>query len=328
MDARGWPRTAARDAPRGRDPCWSLPAQGPSRVERQTQGTGRMTTAYSEELVHIATADGVALAGAIIRPTDRPVQPLPILWVHGYTGCFYEPHTLAIGRHLAARGYLFVTGNNRGHDYGAVLQVGATHEERLGGGAWEQLDEAPLDIAAWISYTVQLGFTHVVLVGHSLGGMKVIYYMATQQDPRVAALVNASGPVWPWPAGEVALARQAEAARLVGAGHGRDLLSWLPERELATVSAQTLVGRRPCRAVLLGQTGHPPAVALLSCPVFVVLGAEEPWIGGRADLAWFTATATAAPRCETCYITGADHFYTGCEREVADAIADWVATVP
>src|SRR5947209_5058385 len=106
-----------------------------------------MIRAYDEELVHITATDGVELAGAIIRPTSAPVHSLPIVWIHGFTGRFYEPHALAIGRRLAERGHVFVTGNNRGNNYGTVLRVRATQEERLGGAAWEKLDESPRDVA-------------------------------------------------------------------------------------------------------------------------------------------------------------------------------------
>ena len=58
--------------------------------------------------------------------------------------------------------------------------------------------------------------------------------------------------------------------------------------------------------------------------MFTILGSSEEWLGVPADLTWVEATAKAAPRCETRYFVGADHVYTGHEREVADAIADWV----
>jgi pimeloyl-ACP methyl ester carboxylesterase len=280
---------------------------------------------YAEELVQTQAADGVELAGAVLRPTGTAVKPLPIVWIHGFTGRFYEPHALAIGRRLAERGYVFVTGNNRGNNYGAVLHVRATHEERLGGACWEKLDESPLDVAAWIAFAIGLGFPQVVLLGHSLGGMKVTYYMATRQDPRVAGLINASGPVWRFigPAPE-AIERQAEAERLVGEGRGLDLLLPFLAPGASTVSAQTVVSGTQFRAVLFGQNGQPPAVALLRCPVFAFLGSEEEWLGVPSDLEWFRTTATAAPRCETRYFEGADHVYTGHERQVADAIGDWV----
>lgn len=282
---------------------------------------------YREELTTIQAADGVELAGAVIRPANGTPLPLPVVWVHGFTGRFYEPVAVNVGRRLAERGHVFITGNNRGNNYGTVLRVRASGEDRLGGAAWERLDEAPLDVDAWLGFAVGLGFPRVVLLGHSLGGMKVTAYMATRQDPRVAGLVIASGPVWRFvgPAKEAA-ERAAEAKRLVDEGRGLELLPPIGPGA-STVSAQTVVSGERLRDTLFGAEGRPPAVALLRCPILAFLGTEESWLGTPADLDWLKDTATAAPRCETRVFSGADHVYTGHEGEVADAVADWAATL-
>lgn len=44
------------------------------------------------------------------------------------------------------------------------------------------------DIAAWIDYAQQLGYSRVVLVGHSAGWASVAHYQADSQDRRVAGL--------------------------------------------------------------------------------------------------------------------------------------------
>jgi predicted alpha/beta-fold hydrolase len=75
---------------------------------------------YEEELVATRAEDGVPLEGIVVRPRSGEVRPLAIVWVHGNTGRFYEHHALAIGRDLAARGFVVVSGNNRGHDWGSV----------------------------------------------------------------------------------------------------------------------------------------------------------------------------------------------------------------
>src|SRR5688572_12832135 len=154
-----------------------------------------MPETHAEKLVYAESEDGYLLEGALFTPADGGRDKLPVVWMHGFTGRFYEQHTVAIGRRLAERGHVFVTGNNRGHNLGANI-VNLRGGEHLHGGAWwEKFDESPRDYSGWIGYTVGLGFPRVVLVGHSLGAMKAVYYMAERQDPRVAALVSASGPV-------------------------------------------------------------------------------------------------------------------------------------
>jgi pimeloyl-ACP methyl ester carboxylesterase len=286
-----------------------------------------MAKEYTEELLDITTADGVELSGAVIRPAGK-APGLPIVWVHGFTGSYFEPHALRIGRRLAERGHVFVTGNNRGNNFGTTLSVRATGEQRMGGAAWEKLDESPLDIAAWIDFTLGLGFEQVALVGHSLGGMKATYYMATLQDARVKTLVNASGPVWRF-VGPAApeTERIAEAEKLVAEGRGLDLLPPLPETVGVPVSAQRVVGSKRFHEALFGGHGQPRAVSLIRCPVFAFIGTEEAWLGLPSDLEWLKRESVAAPRCETRVIQGADHVYTGHEIEVADAIADWLQSL-
>jgi hypothetical protein len=85
---------------------------------------GQMTTtivSHSEELVWIESEDELELAGAVIRPVGRAPRSVAAIWVHGATSRFYAPAHVQIGRELAKIGYLFVTGNNRGHHLGANL---------------------------------------------------------------------------------------------------------------------------------------------------------------------------------------------------------------
>ena len=284
-----------------------------------------MAKPYTEELVHIKAEDDVELEGLVIRPASGEVKPLPIIWVHGFTGRFYEPHALAIGRDLAARGFVFVTGNNRGRDFGSILRKRATGEESVGGAGWENLEESPYDIGAWITFTTGLGFKEVALLGHSLGGMKVTYYMATKADPRVKGLVNASGPIWRFIGPAPDQVKQAEdALKMVAEGNGRDLM--LPWRGpgAGTVSAQRVTNSLRFHEELFGSERVQPAAARITVPFFAFIGTEEEWIGTTADLEALEKVATATPRFERAVFQGADHCYVGKEAEVAAAIAGFV----
>lgn len=199
---------------------------------------------YSEELVYTRTEDGVLLEGAVIRPAGEMLQSTgapAIVWVHGLTGRFYSLGTVRIGRALAERGFTVITGNNRGHDFGFVLRRNDSGERVLGGGGWELFDESPYDIASWIGFAEELGYHGVVLAGHSLGALKVCYFQALRQDPRVATLVVASPPAVA-ARSNPALVEQAQ--RMVAEGRGRDLLPWdISPAGAGTVSAQTYLNR-------------------------------------------------------------------------------------
>ena len=80
-----------------------------------------MAKAYSEEIVYTDTEDGLVLEGVVIRPTTASPRPFAVVWVHGLTGRFYEKSTILICRDLASEGYTVVSGNNRGHHFGARI---------------------------------------------------------------------------------------------------------------------------------------------------------------------------------------------------------------
>jgi pimeloyl-ACP methyl ester carboxylesterase len=281
---------------------------------------------YTEELVHIKSEDGIELEGLVIRPANGETKPIPVVWNHGFTGRFYEPHAVAIGRYLAGKGFTFVTGNNRGRDFGSILRKRESGEESVGGAAWENLTESPRDLGAWITFTVGLGFPQVALLGHSLGGMKATYYMATSQDPRVKALINASGPIWRFigPAREQVDGQIEEACHLVAEGRGLEVLQPKPGVAGRGVSAQRIANAVAFNEVLFGTATNAPAAAFVKVPFFAFIGTEEEWIGTAKDLEALREVAIATPRLETQIFAGADHCYVGKETEVAQAIAEFV----
>jgi len=279
---------------------------------------------HMERLVYTYSEDAILLEGVVIEPTGAQAKPVALVWVHGLTGKFYTPTTIDMGRALASRGYSLVAGNNRGHDFGAVLY---TREGKsiLAGSGWEAFDECPRDIAAWIAFTAGLGYKGVALAGHSLGALKVAYYQAERQDPRVLGLIAASAP------------RQAArhnpdmvalAEKMVVSGRGQDLLPMGPSRAGAyTLSAQTLLNRVRTGLDVYGFDTPNAAISRLSCPILALYGTREEATGGAAELEAIRGNATASPRVETRLIEGADHSYHGHQREVAAAIADWMATL-
>lgn len=283
---------------------------------------------HTEELVWTESEDGYVLEGAVIRPSGRWKQGRPIVWIHGLTGRFYSQPIVTIGRHLASRGHPFVTGNNRGHDFGAVLRTRSqpaqspTGQRLIAGGAWEIFDESPRDVAAWVGFAAGIGDGEVILLGHSLGSLKVPYYQAQRRDPRVKGVIAASPPLRAWQRSE---AMRQQAARMEAEGRGRDLLPWdFMDAGAGTLSAQTVLGWERANIDIYGERTPDPVIAKIDLPILAFYGTEEPAIGTAADLETVRRNARSAPRVDTAMIPGADHNYNGREREVAAVIADWV----
>jgi pimeloyl-ACP methyl ester carboxylesterase len=280
-----------------------------------------MNKTYTEELVWTITEDRIRHEGVVIAPAGGDRHSFAVLWVHGLTGRFYESSAVGVGRGLATRGYTVVSGNNRGHDFGAVLNRGS-QPPLLGGGAWELFDESPRDVLAWVNFVSNLGFAGVVLLGHSLGTLKVAYYQAQAQDPRVRGLIAASPPLR---AGRRDAEHEVLAAKLVAEGRGMDLLPRNPDRPINfNQSAQALLNRARTSLDVYGWQNPDPAVARVRCPILAFLGTNEEWVGTASDLDVIRRNAKAAARVDTRMIEGADHVYTGQEDEVAALVAEWL----
>jgi pimeloyl-ACP methyl ester carboxylesterase len=282
-----------------------------------------MAKAYSEEIVYTETADGYVLEGVVIRPSAASSRPVAVVWVHGLTGKFYAPTEILISRDLAAEGYTVVSGNNRGHDFGARIRR-VQGEPILAGGGWERFDESPHDVDAWITFATSLGFERVVIVGHSLGGLKVAYYQALRQDPRVAGLVAASAALRA-ARFDPELARLAE--RMEAEGQGQDLLPWGSSRAGAgTHSAATFLNRVRTGLDQYGLDAPDPAIGKIRCPILAFFGTVQD-TGDQADLEMIRRNAKAAERVDTAIVEGADHVYTGRESAVARVLLDWLGTI-
>ncbi|MCC6173960.1 MAG: alpha/beta fold hydrolase [Chloroflexi bacterium] len=282
---------------------------------------------WTEEIIWIATDDGVEHDGVVIRPTGQPTGTA-IVWMHGFTGHFSEPHQIRIGRYLAERGYLFVSGDNRGRHYGVSIgQPGG--EFRLGGGWWELVSDAWLDIKAWLDFAAAtFAPRRLVLGGHSYGAVKVTWYQGERQDPRLVGLISASGPVRA-PSQRPELREPlALAQRMVAEGRGLELLPFGSTGRPGTLSAQTVVDRAASLPDVYGMESADSPLSKVRCPFLAILGTSEPQIGAPTDLETLKRNARSSVRADTALIEGADHWYHDRETMVARAIEEWLARLP
>ncbi|MFN8524680.1 MAG: alpha/beta fold hydrolase [Chloroflexota bacterium] len=290
---------------------------------QQSIPEGEQIARYTEELVYVETSDRLVLEGAVIRPASQ-ARTTALIWIHGLTGKFYAPSSVLTGRVLAERGYAMITGNNRGHDFGTMIRD-TGGKAVLAGGGWERFDESPRDVLAWIDCAERLGFKRVVLLGHSLGGLKVVYFQAKHQDARVAGLVAASPPLR---AGHSDPALLAQAEMMVAEGRGNDLLPWgTSPAGAGTHSAQTYLNRVRSNIDVYGHDTPDPPVAQIRCPILAIYGTNEAWVGSAPDLDVIERNATSAPRVQKTMIEGADHIYTDKQPELAKILADWMDTL-
>jgi pimeloyl-ACP methyl ester carboxylesterase len=286
---------------------------------------------FPEQLVYVRSADDVVDGGVLFTSTGSPSKPLAIIWVHGWGANFYTPSYVGIGRALAERGFPTISVNTRMHDIGNVEKYTLLGKRVRGGGYWGITSEDERDIAAWIDYAQQLGYSRVVLVGHSAGWASVAHYQADSQDRRVAGVVFASPGVGysPQPDDPQLL---AQAKKLVDEGAGDDLIR-LPNRaypSFVSAATQLDVANTPRQYKDFFGTQTPDAaITRVTCPVLAFYGSKDD-IGGENDLALLTSSvrrlAHGPDRVDTAMIARGNHEYVGEETQVAQVITRWIQT--
>lgn len=283
---------------------------------------------FPEQLVYVRSADDVVDGGVLFTGSNSPAKPLAIIWVHGWGANFYTPSYVGIGRALAERGFSAISVNTRMHDIGNVEKYTLLGKRVRGGGYWGVTSEDARDIAAWIDYAQQLGYSRVILVGHSAGWASVAHYLANSQDGRVAGVVFASPGVGYFEPDAPQLLAQAK--KLVDEGDGDDLIR-LPNRAYPSfVSAATqldLANTPRQYKDFFGTQTPDAAITRVTCPVLAFYGSKDD-IGGEKDLALLTSSvrrlAHGPAKVDTAMIANGNHEYVGEEAQVAQVITRWI----
>ncbi|HVX93100.1 MAG TPA: alpha/beta hydrolase [Candidatus Dojkabacteria bacterium] len=128
----------------------------------------------NNKLVQTSTSDGLILHGYYVPSKDKRIA---VLQVHGLAGNFYEDtftHIFAQEFEEQSIGYL--TANNRGNGKDMDFNKVNGDSVRIGS-QYELLEEAHLDITAWLKILIDEGYKEIVLMGHSAGSVKAVRYL-------------------------------------------------------------------------------------------------------------------------------------------------------
>ena len=142
------------------------------------------------DLISVVNQDGLTLDGAYYAPggTRDPGPVDAMLLIHGSRGNFCDPATKAMAEDLSALGIACLALNTNAHD--TLWYHPPTDSYK--GNAFEILENTMSDLRAGIDQLEQRGHRAIGLLGHSMGAVRVTCYAATQDDPRVAAVVPVS----------------------------------------------------------------------------------------------------------------------------------------
>ncbi len=314
------------------------------------------------ELVRTVTSDGLRLDGALCCPPtlgessernqqdqrvrherdslDPHPSPLPkgegntktpnglsaAILLHGVASNFYTSSTFEpLIPKLQDIGLVVLSVNTRGHD--SVFGAGLGTMRRRFGAAYEIVDECRQDIGAWIEFLKRRGHQRIVLIGHSLGAVKAVYFQSQEKSADIAAVVAVSPPRLSYsafmnaPESAVFWESMHTAAEMAKSGRAEELFtSKFPYPMLMTASAYIdKYGPAERYNVLKFAAGLP-------CPALFTYGSKELESGGVAfaGMAEALSSLPNGERRSVRVVEGADHVYSGVAGQLALEIAGWV----
>ena len=276
--------------------------------------------------IQVTTKDHLVLNGLFL-PGDKGKE-VNIL-VHGFTSDFYSHKFYhAIAEKLKENGNALILAQNRGT--GMHTEFMTTNGWRYVGSFYEKLEEAHLDISAFVKYLLSQGYQKINLFGHSLGTIKIIRYLFEGEykdkinklillapfDKNVFMEIKAPGQWQDF----VQVAKQK-----IDGGEGDSLVP-VPGYEDFPITYNTFYSwYNPSDLNKIfdfyKKDYQSPILKQINIPVKVILGERDEFV----NYPQFSENSSTAlsylqnqiPNCETYLVAAAEHTYLGYEDEVA-----------
>ena len=276
------------------------------------------------ELIRVRTVDRVLLDGSLQRAVAAKSSSKNTAWllVHGTGSNFYSAGVLqAFAEQLVSAGHSVARINTRGHDIISSPSAGA---------AFESIADCVHDLRAWVDELSRRDFSRVVLVGHSMGGVKAIFSQAHDPHPNVAAVIGVSPPRFchaEWqssPQAQLFRDHFARATELVEAGRGDELLLVQQPLPLWLTAAGFLAKYGPH-----DNYDFIPLLPRLNRPTLLIVGTESV----AASPAFESVPAAvrelqpSMPHLDLRLVFGANTVYSGHLDEPARLALEWFASV-
>jgi uncharacterized protein len=237
------------------------------------------------------TADGVRLAGLVLRPSRSRAEPageLAVVVGHGFTNHVRKPFVARILRRLAAR-HTVIALDFRGHG-------------RSGGRSTAGPGEVH-DLDAAVRLARERGHSTVATLGFSMGGSVAVLHAATgERRPDAVIAVSAAARWW---------TRDTEAMRR---------LFWLAELPHGRLAMRALRVRTAAPPDAIPESPIEVAHRIAPTPLLLVHGDGDHYVGVDHPLALHRATGGHA---ELWLERGMRHAETATTPDLVDRMAAW-----
>lgn len=289
-------------------------------------GAADTSVPIAQQIVRLTTSDGTVIPAVMMHPASgvNPAAPAIVMQHGGPSGHAARPigaYRFAAER-LASLGYTTLSPVSRqSNDYYRSL-----------------FEEVILDLSAAVDWVHSLGHDRIVLLGHSIGSLRITRYQLATADPRIKAQVHFAPTADMYPifaAKPEATSILAEAQAAIRAGRG----GWLvypdevdPEPMLEPTLLATARGRPQTAEGLLNwwgpeaRTSNSDLFGQLNVPLLLLGGAKDPVVPpGRLEA--LKAKAVRSPRVDYRWYPEGDHYFTGLEDETSALVAEWLEEI-
>ena len=286
------------------------------------------------ERIYFNTEDQIELVGLLETP-DKPTNKV-IISIHGMqSNCLKQRETI-LSNTVVNAGIAYFAFNNRGAEVMTYTKKVTGDKQLNGGVVYEDVLDGYYDIKAAINKMLELGYTQIYLQGHSLGCTKIVYtYNKLKNENNVA---NIKGIIL------LSLVDIPDCQKYDLGSKYEQILQYAEEKE-----------RQGKLEELMPEESfdHPISVksylryfkynkdidfAKFNCmdydfkelnsieiPLFMRWGnVHELVIQNLDDLVKFLKSKIKNNKLDIGYIDGADHGYTGKEKELAKEIINFV----
>ena len=291
------------------------------------------------ELINFMATDGVNLEGILYKASSNISEKI-ILSVHGMTSNCFKKRDIEIAKKANEKGIDYFAFNNRGSEIVKYIEKETEGQpaKELAGTAYEDVLEGYEDIVGAIIKLKELGYKNIYLQGHSLGCTKIVYtYNELINNDETEILENIKGVIL------LSLVDIPMALKVYLRDNFKQYLDYAEKLEhenkiyemmpresfIHPISVKSFLryarDNKDIDFANYGKDNDLEKLNNIQVPLFMRWGNDNEMIIQQADeLSTMVNNIITNENKNIDYIDGANHSYTGKEKELAEQIVEFV----
>ena len=291
------------------------------------------------ELINFMATDGVNLEGILYKASSN-ISEKTILSVHGMTSNCFKNRDIEIAKKANEKGIDYFAFNNRGSEIVKYIEKKTEGQpaKELAGTAYEDVLEGYEDIVGAIIKLKELGYKNIYLQGHSLGCTKIVYtYNELINNDETEILENIKGVIL------LSLVDIPMALKVYLRDNFKQYLDYAEKLEhenkiyemmpresfIHPISVKSFLryarDNKDIDFANYGKDNELEKLNNIQVPLFMRWGNDNEMIIQQADeLSTMVNNIITNENKNIEYIDGANHNYTGKEKEIAEQIVEFV----